>query len=79
MSPFDEVVVLRRLDGDHTVRTSRADRIEIVRRAHARGLNDIQAAELTGLSDQTFFRTRTDLGLPANADGGQHSRTKDAS
>lgn len=41
----DEVAVLRALDGDITVRLTRADRFEIVRRARARGwsLHDIEA------------------------------------
>lgn len=60
---FDDVIVQRALAGDRGVSMTRADRLEVVRRAHAAGMADTEIADLTGMSDKTAFRIRNELGL----------------
>lgn len=60
---FDETAVELALDGQK-VRLRRADKIEVVTRAHARRWSDQTIARVTGIIDRTVFRIRQDLGLP---------------
>lgn len=59
----DEIAVELALAGER-VRLSRADRVEIVARAHARRWSDLKIARITGIVDKTVIRIREDLGLP---------------
>jgi ParB family chromosome partitioning protein len=60
---FDEAVVIRRLNGDHAVRTRNADRIEIVRRAQLRGMSLLEIERVTGLTKADRY---TERGLEAS-------------
>lgn len=60
---FDDVAVMRALEGER-VTLRRADRVEIVKRAHQRRWSDQRIAQVTGIVDKTVFRIRTELGLP---------------
>jgi ParB family chromosome partitioning protein len=62
-SDYDEAVVIRRLNGDQTVRTRKADRIEIVRRAQARGMSQLDIERVTGLTKVDRY---VDWGLEAS-------------
>lgn len=62
---FDEAAVQRAVDGDHTVRLTKADRVEIINRLHARRWTDQAIARRTGISDKTVLRLRHELDLPA--------------
>ncbi|GAB3884470.1 hypothetical protein [Terrabacter terrigena] len=63
---FDEAAVRRRIDGDQAVQLSDADRREVVRRLHTRGLSDGEIEQQTGVSKRQVLRDRQTLGLPAN-------------
>lgn len=67
----DETAVRRRADGDRSVHLSLAERRALVTLLHGRGLNDQDAAAVSGLSDRTVLRARQALGLPANTDNGR--------
>lgn len=69
----DEVVVLRRMAGDHDVPMTRTERREAVRRMHARGLTDPAIADALGLWPRTVFNDRGALGLPPIEDPGRAS------
>lgn len=64
---IDEAAVLRAIDGDRTVTLTPADRAEVIRVLHGRGLTDRQIKDLTGIRDPTTERNR--LGLPVNRAG----------
>lgn len=55
---FDDVVVMRALEGERGLRMSKADRIEIVRRGQAAGMSLKQIGELTGLKTDRYTNTR---------------------
>lgn len=61
----DEVAVLRRLNGDHSVPITRAERLELVTRLHARGYSDGRISDATGIDERHIVRLRRVLGLPA--------------
>lgn len=64
----DEVVVQRVIDGDRSLSMTRGERLEVVRRLHARGLSDGAIAAAISKSSDQVFRDRIDLGLPAAVD-----------
>lgn len=47
---YDESAVLRRLNGDHSAHLRKADRVEVVRRAQARGMSYLDIERLTGIT-----------------------------
>jgi len=63
----DEAAVLRSINGDRNVELTPADRREVIRVLHARGLTDSQIAELAGFRSVTNERKR--LGLEPNRAG----------
>lgn len=66
----DEVVVERRMTGDKAVQMNRGERLEVVRRLHARGLSDGEIHQRTGIHKDQAYRDRKTLGLPGHAQGG---------
>lgn len=64
----DEAAVLRRMDGDKSVRLTRQERMELVARLHAQGLNDSQIQRQTGVHADQVKRDRDALGLPPNVE-----------
>ncbi|NUO96778.1 MAG: hypothetical protein HOW59_02485 [Nonomuraea sp.] len=73
--PLDEAAIVRRVEGDHRVQLTNAERREVVRRLHSQGLNDQEASRLTGISDRQVLRDRQRLGLPANTEPRRTSDT----
>lgn len=63
---LDEIAVLRRVEGDRTVQLARAERLEVVRRLHARGLLDTEIQRISGIHADQVVRDRRALGLPSN-------------
>lgn len=63
----DEIAVQRAADGDD-VALNPTERREAVRVLHSRHLNDRQIAARLRIADETAFRIRQRLALPANAD-----------
>lgn len=61
---IDEAAVWRAVNGDRAVDLTAADRHQVVRVLHGRGLTDRQVGELTGFKDPATMRKR--LGLPTN-------------
>lgn len=61
---IDWVAVERTCEGSPPRRLTIAERREVVRRLHARGLPDNQIADLAHLADRTVLRIRGELGLP---------------
>lgn len=59
----DHVRIDRRLAGDATIRLTRDEIREAVRRLHAWGLSAAQIAERAGVTDRTVTRLRGELGL----------------
>ncbi|HEY1176508.1 MAG TPA: hypothetical protein VGF17_10145 [Phytomonospora sp.] len=68
---LDEAAIVRRCNGDHAVALTNAERREVVRRLHSRGLNDGEIERLAGISKRQLLRDRKAQGLPANADSGR--------
>jgi hypothetical protein len=64
---IDDVAVLRACEGDPTIRLTLAERREVVRRLHARGLSDNRIAATARMTSRTVLRIRQELDLPANA------------
>lgn len=69
---IDEVVILRRIDGDRTVPLSLGERREVVRRAHALGWTDRHISEITGIERSHVGDDRARLGLAPNPDPTAH-------
>lgn len=69
---LDEQAMWRREHGDTSVHLTRAERLELVRRLHSRGLSDGEIATQTGYAMETAFRIRKSLGLPSNVDAGRN-------
>ncbi|MCW2831121.1 MAG: hypothetical protein JWP31_1813 [Aeromicrobium sp.] len=63
----DDAAVWRSTNGDRSVELTPADRHEVIRVLHRRGLTDLQMAELTGFDRNTVITTRNRLGLPVNS------------
>lgn len=61
----DEAAVLRRINGDRTVKLTRTERFDVVRRLNAQGMNDGQIEARTGIHRDQVSRDRNHLGLPA--------------
>lgn len=72
---YDEVAVQRACEGRGGSGLPRADRLEAVRRLHARGLSDRQIAELVKATDRQVIRDRQALNLPATQDAGGNQLT----
>ena len=66
LEDVDEAAVLRAIDGDQSVQLTVAERQEVIRVLHRRGLTDRQMAEITGFKDPRTERAR--LGLSPNRD-----------
>lgn len=66
----DEIALERRLAGDRTVRLTKLERREAVRRLHAQGLTDHPIADRIGTSAETVRADRARIGLPANGTAG---------
>lgn len=66
LTELDEAAINRRMTGEHSVKVTRAERLELVRRLHAQGLSDGQIAVRTGIHKDQVYRDRSGLGLPAN-------------
>ena len=62
----DEVAVLRRMEGDRSIKLTTAERLEVVARLHKRGLQDPAITALTGIHRDQVGRDRKQLGLAAN-------------
>jgi hypothetical protein len=60
----DDVAILRAVEGDLSVTLTRAEREEVIRRLHARGMSDRTIANWMGIADRTVLRIRQDLGIP---------------
>lgn len=60
----DEAAVWRSVNGDRDVQLTAAERNEVIRVLHRRGLTDTQVGQLTGFRDVPTMRKRLDL--PAN-------------
>jgi hypothetical protein len=61
---IDEAAVWRSVNGDRDVQLTAADRQEVIRTLHRRGLTDTQIGQLTGFKSVSIERKR--LGLPVN-------------
>lgn len=61
----DEVAVQRAVAGDPPESLTPAERREVVRILHERGMNDRQIHQLAGMAHETAGRIRRELGLPA--------------
>lgn len=62
----DEAAILRRAAGDRGVRLSRVERLELVRRLNAAGLNDHQICDRTGIHKDQVQRDRDRMGIAAH-------------
>lgn len=58
----DEIAIERACDGHH-VDLTRLERIEVIRRLHARGMSDAVIAERVGIAERTVERTRRRHGI----------------
>lgn len=62
---LDEVKVQRVMVGAYRGKLLDAERKEVVRRLHAKGLNDCEISRRTGIVERTVLRNRLSMGLPA--------------
>lgn len=60
----DEIAIERACDGHH-VPLTRLERIEVIRRLHARGMSDALIAAHAGIAERTVERTRRRHGIRA--------------
>jgi hypothetical protein len=66
LTDIDEAAIARRLAGDHQVKLTRTERLELVRRLHSQGLSDGQIGQRAGIHKDQVYRDRTGMNLPAN-------------
>jgi DNA-binding NarL/FixJ family response regulator len=59
----DRVAVDRAVSGDRPAKLRRGERLEAVRRLHAKGRSYNQIADVLGTSQRAVHRDLTDLGL----------------